>query len=62
MITDIVTIGPQTPTLEALHLMRELKIGCLPGRSEGKLIGLLTAYDFLTVSTKLFEEQLKAVL
>lgn len=62
MKTELITIEPQTPTLEALRLMRDKKIGCLPVVNEGKLIGLLTAYDFLTVSTKLFEEQLKAVL
>jgi CBS domain-containing protein/gamma-glutamylcysteine synthetase len=59
MKTDLTTISPETPTLEALYLMREKNIGCLPVVKGKKLIGILTAHDFLTVSTKLFEERLK---
>lgn len=62
MKTELITVEPKTPALEALKLMREKKIGCLPVLSDGKLVGLLTAYDFLTVSVKLFEEQLKEVV
>jgi CBS domain-containing protein len=40
--------------------MREKNIGCLPVIKAGKLVGLITAYDFLTVSARLFEERLKA--
>lgn len=58
MKTDLVTIEPNTPTLEALELMRERNIGCLPVIKDHRLIGLVTAYDFLTVSAKLFEEKL----
>jgi len=55
-------VGPDTPTLEALELMREKRIGCLPVVKDSKLIGLITAYDFLTVSSKLLEERLGAVI
>lgn len=58
MKTDLITVKPETPTLEALELMREKRIGCLPVIKDEKLVGLITAYDFLTVSAKLFEEQL----
>lgn len=57
MHTDLITIGPETPSLEALTLMREKNIGCLPVVNGRKLIGIITAYDFLTVSAKLFEER-----
>jgi CBS domain-containing protein/gamma-glutamylcysteine synthetase len=59
MKTELITIAPETPTLEALYLMREKNIGCLPVVSRGKLVGILTAQDFLTVSTRLLEERLK---
>jgi CBS domain-containing protein len=59
MHTDLITIAPGTLTLEALHLMRENDIGCLPVIKDKKLVGLITAHDFLTVSTQLFEERLK---
>jgi CBS domain-containing protein len=62
MKTDLITIPPETPTLEALYLMREKQIGCLPVVKDKKLVGLLTAHDFLTVSTKLFEERLKDLI
>lgn len=62
MKTDLVTVAPDTPTLEALDLMRERNIGCLPVVKNGRLVGLVTAYDFLTVSAKLFEERLSTVL
>lgn len=61
MKTDLITVRPDTPTLEALDLMREHGIGCLPVVKEDKLVGLITAYDFLTVSAKLFEERLGSV-
>ena len=61
MKTDLVTVTPETPTLEALHLMRERDIGCLPVLKDDRLVGIVTAYDFLTVSAKLFEERLAEV-
>lgn len=59
MKTDLLTITPETSTLDALYLMREKGIGCLPVCRNGKLIGMITAHDFLTVSTRLLEERLK---
>lgn len=62
MKTDLITVRPDTPTLDALELMRERRIGCLPVVKDNKLVGLVTAYDFLTVSAKLFEERLSGVI
>ncbi|MBL8123688.1 MAG: CBS domain-containing protein [Pyrinomonadaceae bacterium] len=59
MKTKLFTIEPETRTLDALYLMRDKNIGCLPVCKDGKLIGILTAHDFLTVSTRLLEERLK---
>ena len=61
MKTNLITIGPETETLRALRLMRELNIGCLPVVRDKKLVGLITAHDFLTVSAKLLEEKLIAL-
>lgn len=58
MKTRLITIVPETPTLDALRLMRENDIGCLPVLRGERLVGLITAYDFLTVSAKLLEEKL----
>ena len=62
MKTDVVTVSPETPTLEALELMRTRDIGCLPVVKDDRLVGLVTAHDFLTVSAKLFEEKLRTVV
>jgi len=59
MRKNLITISPETKTLDALHMMREKGIGCLPVVKNKKLVGLITDYDFLTVSTRLFEERLK---
>ncbi len=61
MKTELVTVCPDTPTLDALALMRERNIGCLPVIKDRRLVGLITAYDFLTVSAKLLEEKLTNV-
>lgn len=58
MRKELITISPATSALEALYLMREKNIGCLPVVKGERLVGLITAYDFLTVSVKLFEEKL----
>lgn len=58
MRTDLVTVTSKTSTLEALNLMRQHNIGCLPVVKDEKLIGLITAHDFLSVSAKLLEEKL----
>lgn len=59
MKKDPITITPESSSLDALLLMREKNIGCLPVVKGGKLVGLITAHDFLEVSTRLLEERLQ---
>jgi CBS domain-containing protein/gamma-glutamyl:cysteine ligase YbdK (ATP-grasp superfamily) len=58
MIRNLMTIAPETPTLEALTIMRQRKIGCLPVVENDRLIGIVTAYDFLSLSAVIIETQL----
>jgi CBS domain-containing protein len=58
MKTDPITVSSTTPTLEALERMRSNKVGCLPVVDDGRLVGILTSYDFLDASARLFKEQL----
>src|SRR5436305_8705466 len=60
MKTNPLTVTPQTPTLEAMNLMRENHVGCLPVVEAGRLVGIVTAYDFLSASARLFEKYLTA--
>ncbi len=57
MKRDLVTVAPDTLTLEALNIMRRLKVGCLPVVEQGRLIGIVTAYDFLALSAEIIEKQ-----
>lgn len=58
MKANPLTVTPQTPTLEAINLMRANHVGCLPVVEAGRLVGIVTAYDFLAASARLFEKYL----
>lgn len=58
---DPITVTPGTSTLEALNIMRGSKVGCLPVVENGKLVGIVTAYDFLALSAEIIEKQLKGL-
>ncbi len=50
------TVGPATRTLDAIRLMRDEHLSCLPVvRDENKLVGILTQEDFLVVASRLLE-------
>jgi CBS domain-containing protein/gamma-glutamylcysteine synthetase len=56
MISKPITINPEATLFDALHLMREHKIGCLPVvKNENELVGIITEMDFLRISTRLIE-------
>ena len=59
MKSDPVTVPPETSSLEAVHLMRRHRIGCLPVVQKGRLVGIVTESDFLGVASSLLEQQLK---
>jgi CBS domain-containing protein len=61
MKRDLVTVAPETPTLEALGMMRRCQVGCLPVVERGRLVGLVTAYDFLSLAAEVIEQQLREV-
>lgn len=53
------SVTSTTPTLEAIEIMRGARIGCLPVVDEGRLVGIVTSYDFLTASARLFKKYLE---
>ncbi|HMD81210.1 MAG TPA: CBS domain-containing protein, partial [Anaerolineales bacterium] len=59
MKKDPVTVTPDTPTIEAIEMMRQRHLGCLPVIEQGRLVGVVTLFDLLAVSAKLLEEELK---
>jgi len=56
MNQDPITIPPQTLTLDALNLMREHHLSCLPVVEDGKLVGMVTEYDFAKITAQLLQE------
>ena len=58
MVTNPITVSPGTPTLEAMEIMRENRVGCLPVVEGDELVGIVTSYDFLEASARLFQQHL----
>ncbi len=59
MKRETVTATPDTPTLEAIQLMRKHHVGCLPIVRGDKLVGIITERDLIDVAAKLFEDHLR---
>lgn len=55
MIEKPVTIGPDAMITEAMEIMRNKGIGCLPVVQGNELIGIITEMDFLRISSRLIQ-------
>jgi len=53
-----VTVNSDADTVEAIRLMRENKIACLPVVEAGKLVGMISEHDLIVVSSHLLEQYL----
>ena len=56
MIPDPISVAPATPIPEAVRLMRLHHIGSLPVVENDRLVGIVTVYDLLDSSARLFDE------
>jgi CBS domain-containing protein len=59
MNREPVTVPPEMDTLEAIAIMRRVKVGCLPVVKDGRLVGIVTERDFMNVAAELMEQKLK---
>lgn len=59
MKTDPITVAPTTPTLDAIALMREHKLGALPVIESDKLVGIVTETDLIGVAARLLDQHLR---
>ncbi|MEJ2482479.1 MAG: glutamate-cysteine ligase family protein [Gemmatimonadota bacterium] len=59
MARDLVTVNPETTTLEAIDVMRKHRISCLPVVQDERLIGIVTEHDFMRIAGQLLEEMLR---
>ncbi|MGB0646152.1 MAG: glutamate-cysteine ligase family protein [Bradymonadia bacterium] len=55
MVTSPTTVGPDVLTTEAINIMREEKVSCLPVVTGTRLLGMITERDLIVVSAKLLE-------
>lgn len=55
MIADPVTISSNATLMEALNIMRQRQIGCLPVVDNEQLVGVITEMDFLRITSRLLE-------
>ncbi len=51
---------PKTTTVEAIQIMRDKRISCLPVVDNGKLEGVITEYDLIKIASHVLEADLKA--
>ena len=58
MVPNPVTVSPSTSSLEAMKIMRTQRVGCLPVVEGDQLVGIITSYDFLEATAKLFQQHL----
>ena len=58
MHKEVITVTPETQTLDAISLMKRHKIGCLPVVKNEKLVGIVTERDFMNVAAQSLEEVL----
>ena len=59
MNTEPITVPPETSTVDAIRMMREQKLACLPVTRDGKLVGIVTEHDLIVVSSRLLESYLE---
>lgn len=53
-----ITVHADTSTVEAIRLMREQKLACLPVTRNDKLVGIITEHDLIVVASHLLETYL----
>lgn len=53
MISNPVTIHPEASILEAMNIMQQQKIGCLPVVKNSRLVGIITEENFINISRRL---------
>lgn len=59
MKTDLVTASPTMSTLEAIRLMRDRRVSCLPVIDKRtRLVGIVTERDFMSIAGQLLEAYL----
>jgi predicted transcriptional regulator len=59
MRRDPIFVTTDCPTLDAINLMRQHRLSCLPVVKDGCLVGVVTEREFLDITANLMEERLR---
>jgi CBS domain-containing protein len=59
MTRNLITVTPETTTVDAIQLMRSKRVPILPVVKGGKLVGVVAESDFMPIASQLLEEKLK---
>jgi CBS domain-containing protein len=54
-----VSVSPDTPTTDAVELMRQHKVSALPVVKDGRLVGIVSERDFMQITSDLLAERLR---
>ncbi|NVK88863.1 MAG: CBS domain-containing protein [Gammaproteobacteria bacterium] len=57
MDTDVVTVEPDTPLLEAAKFFQQNRHGCVAVLDEFKVVGILTSGDFVKFALSVLEDK-----
>jgi len=55
MVADVITISPDTPPTDAARIMTERRFHRLPVVENGKLIGIVSTFDFMRLYASMSE-------
>jgi CBS domain-containing protein len=50
-----ISVTPETTTLDAIRIMREAKVSCLPVVEKSRLVGIVTEHDLMAIAAPLLE-------
>ena len=59
MAKNPVTVEPETPTVDAIELMRRNRWSCLPVTKNGALVGILNETQLMAIAGQLLEQKLR---
>jgi len=57
MVSDPITVAPDTPLAEAVNLLLDNQITCLPVTVDGRIVGIVTDRDFLEVARQFLQDR-----
>ncbi|MDB4935855.1 MAG: hypothetical protein JWP87_2827 [Labilithrix sp.] len=58
MRRELLTVTPDTLTVDAIALMRRQRVGCLPVVQDGHIVAMITEEDFMGIAAELLDERI----